>query len=465
MAQAPKKTAGLNFDPTIIGSTGLKQSGGIVTEEFLKELQGTKGSAVYKEMSSNDAIVGAMLFSVSMLLRNAEWTVTAADDSQPAEDAKTFVEEVLDDMTTPMTDVMDEVCSMFTYGYAPLEIIWRRREDGQIGLKKVQLRAQTSVSRWEIDDDTGKILGLWQQPLLGPLVFIPIEKLLLFRTTVERNNPEGKSLLRTAYRSWRNKKRIEEIEGVGIERDLAGLPIARIPGKFFSADASPDEKAVFQGWTKLVGNVRQDKQQGILIPSDKDSSGNPLYDFQLMNSGGSRQVNTTEVINRYDRAMATSILADFIFLGQSSVGSFALSSDKTALFATAVGGFMKSVASVFNRHLMPRLWELNAYNPDLMPTLQPGDIETQNLTELAQFVSSLAGSGMMLFPDRELENHLRTAAGFPAAPEDGEDFMTPEIQDQVLAERYGVMPSDPRYQPKAPPPELDGKKDEKKDDD
>jgi hypothetical protein len=65
-------------------------------------------------------------------------------------------------------------------------------------------------------------------------VFIPIEKMLLFRTTVQRNNPEGRSMLRTAYRPWRNKKRIEEIEGVGIERDLAGLPMARIPGKFFS---------------------------------------------------------------------------------------------------------------------------------------------------------------------------------------------------------------------------------------
>lgn len=415
------------MDPSIIGTTGLRHSGGVVAEEFLRELQGTKGATAFREMALNDAIVGAMVFSVSMLIRNAKWTVQAADDSVPSQDAKVFVEECLKEMTTPLADVIDEICSMFTYGFAPLEIVWSRREDGTIGLKKLQLRAQTSVVRWEIDDHTGKILGLWQQPAAGPQVFIPIEKMLLFRTTVERNNPEGRSLLRSAYRSWRNKKRIEEIEGVGIERELAGLPVARIPGRFFSQDAAPEDKAVFAGWTKMVTNVRLDKQQGLVIPSDRDSSGNYLYDFALLSGGGSKQVDTSKVIERYDRAMATSILADFIFLGQSSVGSFALSSDKTALFATAVGGFQNSIASVFNRHLLPRLWELNAFDPALMPEMKPGDVETQNLGELAQYVSALAGAGMMLFPDRELENHLRSVGGLPEAPEQGIDMPTPDM--------------------------------------
>ena len=57
-------------------------------------------------------------------------------------------------------------------------------------------------------------------------VVIPMEKCLLFRTQTHKNNPEGRSILRNAYRSWYFKKRIEEIEGVGIERDLAGNSIS-----------------------------------------------------------------------------------------------------------------------------------------------------------------------------------------------------------------------------------------------
>jgi hypothetical protein len=36
-------------------------------------------------------------------------------------------------------------------------------------------------------------------------------------------------MLRTAYRPWFMKKRLEEFESIGIERDLAGLPIMWLP--------------------------------------------------------------------------------------------------------------------------------------------------------------------------------------------------------------------------------------------
>jgi hypothetical protein len=416
----------LKFDANAIGSTGLRAYGGLVDEEFLKELRGPKGAAVYREMADNDATVGAVVFAISMLLRQADWTFTAADETAEAADAKTFAEETLfDGMGKTFADVIDEICSMFVFGHAPLEIIWKKNEDGTIGIRDLALRAQPTISRWQIDMGDGTINGLWQQPLTGPLVFIPIEKLLLFRTTVQRNNPEGRSALRTAYRAWRNKKRVEEIEGVGLERDLAGLPLARIPGKFFDRDAPDEDKRVLRSYEALVRHIRMDKKQGIVLPSDTDSNGKFLYDLSLLASGGSRAIDTSKIVDRYDRQIATSVLADFIFLGQNSVGSFALSSDKTALFATAVGAFLNGIAGVFNRHLMPRLWKLNNFDPEMMPTLKPGDVETQDLAELGSFITSMAGAGMPLFPDRELENHVRTAAGLPEAPDEGIDMPTP----------------------------------------
>jgi hypothetical protein len=343
-------------------------------------------------------------------------------------------------MTTPLSSVMAEICSMFVYGFAPMEIVWKKRngpeqtdgenrskyDDGKIGLRAISLRAQPTIVRWLIDPTDGTINGLVQQPIAGPMVAIPIEKLLLFRTTEERNNPEGRSILRNAYRSWVFKKRIEEIEGVGIERDLAGLPVAYIPSEYFDISADANQKAVLKNWQRMVTQVRRDQQEGILIPSDRDASGNLLFDFKLMSTGGTRSFDTSKVIDRYKRDIATSVLADFIFLGQQAVGSFALSSDKTALFATAVGAFLKSIADVFNRHLMPRLWSLNGLDMALMPTVVPGDLEKANLGELGQFLQSLTASGAPLFPDRELENHLRSLAGLPPAPEDGADM--PEDQ-------------------------------------
>lgn len=425
----------VKFDPSVIGSTGLRQTGGYVYEEFLKELRGERGARTYREMADNDSIVGAVLFAITMLIRQCKWTVQAVDDSAEAELAQKFVEEVMDDMAKPWSSVVGEACSMFVYGYAPMEIIWKRRggrdtkdkarysafDDNRIGLRSIALRAQTSLVRWEIDQEDGTVNGVVQQPPGSQQVFIPAEKLLLFTTTDERSNPEGRSILRSAYRAWYFKKRIEEIEGIGIERDLAGLPVGYLPSEFFSASADAEQKQVLAAWQNLVTKIKRDQHEGILLPSDRDQSGNLLFDFKLLSTGGTRTFDTSKIIDRWDRRIATSVLADFIFLGQQAVGSFALSSDKTALFATAIGAFTSAMADVFNRQLMPRLWVLNGLDPEMMPTLVPADLEKPNLQELGAFLQSLTASGAPMFPDRDLENHLRTLAGLPPAPEESAD--------------------------------------------
>jgi hypothetical protein len=335
--------------------------------------------------------------------------------------------------------------------------------DGKIAPRAISLRGQHTVVRWDIDRKTGRLLGLWQQPWEGPMVYIPIEKMLLFRTTEERGNPEGRSVLRNAYRPWHYKTRIENIEAIGVERDLAGLPVAKLPGNFFSADATPREKGVLASWQALVTSIRRDQREGLVMPSDRDGNGNALFELELLNSGGSRTFDTTKIIDRYDRSIATSVLADFIFLGQQAVGSFALSSDKTALFATAIGGFLKGVANVFNAQLVPAIWDLNGLDRAVMPTMQPGDLEHANLGELADFIQKLSAAGVTLFPDRELENALRTMAGLPPAPEDGlaaDPAQEAEIRLNGQKAKAGVLPGMDGEDPNADPTEAPGANDE-----
>jgi hypothetical protein len=443
---------GIKFDPNVIGDTGLKQTGGYVYEEFLRELRGERGAKAFREMADNDPTIGAVLFAITSLLRQCEWRVQAVDETPDGEAGKSFVEEVINDMTAPFSSVIGEACTMFTYGYAPMEIIWKRRggmqtndptrqsayNDNRIGLRAISLRSQTSLVRWEIDEEDGRTLGMVQQPQNGGMVTIPAEKMLFFRTTDERNNPEGRSILRNAYRAWYFKKRIEEIEGIGIERDLAGLPVGFIPGEYFDVSADASQKQTLAGWKRLVTRIRRDQQEGIIIPSDRDKNGNPLFDLKLLSTGGSRQFDTSKVIDRWDRRIATSVLADFIFLGQQAVGSFALSSDKTALFATALGSYTKAIADVLNRQLLPRLWFLNGFDFRFMPSIVPGDLEKPNIGELGAYVQSLTAAGAPLFPDRDLENHLRSVAGLPLAAEEDSGIDTTDGMPMPSDEEEGM---------------------------
>lgn len=423
-----------------LGDSGLKAYGGFINEEFLRELSGDRGRRVYREMGENDATIGAILEVFNSMI-GAAWggySFTAADDSEEAEAAKTFAEEAFQDMDTPLSDVIAEACTMFQFGFAPMEITYKERNgwkaaekklrsrysDGKIGLAAIALRAQNTLSRWHYSAE-GELQGFWQQSTWKNSVFIPIDKVALFRTTANKNNPEARSVLRRAYRAWYFKSKMEEIEAIGVERDLAGYPVMRIPSKFMAPDADPADRAFYDTCKRLVSQMRRESREGAVIPSDMyvsdagGASAQPMMSLSLLNSGGARTFDTSAIIGRYDRAMAMSVLMDFMFLGQGSTGSWALSDDKTSLSANALGSYVKRMEDVFNKQVIEPLFDFNGFDPALTPKIKAGDLEKANIAELAGAISSLSAAGMPLFPDRDVENVLRKTLGLPLAPEEG----------------------------------------------
>lgn len=415
-----------------LGSTGLERYGGHIDEEFLPQLKGERGIRTYKEMRDNDPVVGAVLFAIDMLIRGVPWHVEPAGEKVEDLDAAEFLESCLQDMSSTWEETISEIMSFLVFGWSYHEIVYKQRQgdnrdpskrsrynDGRIGWRKIPIRSQDSLWEWKFDE-TGGIRGMVQQP--PPhyrQVFIPIEKALLFRTSNQKGNPEGRSVLRNAYRPWYFKKHIEEIEGIGIERDLAGLPIAWVPPELLSRSAAPEDRALLAEIKKIIRNVRRDEQEGVIFPLMYDSETNQkLYDFNLLSSGGTRQFDTDKIIQRYDQRIAMTVLADFILLGHEKVGSFSLASSKTDLFATALGAWLDGIAAVFNRNAIPRLFQINGMQLENLPQLVHGDIETPDLTEIGDYITKLAGTGMELFPDPILEEKLRSFAKLPPKPEE-----------------------------------------------
>jgi phage gp29-like protein len=245
----------------------------------------------------------------------------------------------------------------------------------------------------------------------------------LFRTSAQKNNPEGRSLLRNAYRSWYFKKRIEEIEAIGIERDLAGLPVAYVPPEYLSSAASPEQQQVLMAVQNIVSNIKRNEQEGVVFPVIYDDSGHRMFELTLLSSGGSRQFDTDTVITRYDQRIAMTILSDFILLGHERVGSFSLGSSKIDLWTMAVDAVAKSIAEVVNQHAIPRLLRLNGMDDTNPPKLVYGEVSHVDLKELAEYVSKMTAAGI-LNPDDRLEEFLREVAGLPA-PEDNPQQQRP----------------------------------------
>lgn len=424
---------------TELGSAGFSRFGGYVSEEWFPELQGTKAVKVYKEMRDNDPIVGAVLFAIKMLCRQASWTVEAAGNSSEDREAARFLASCLDDMEIPWQGTLSDVLEMLTFGWSFHEIVYKRRmgpssdptknskyNDGRIGWRKLPIRAQETLQDW-VFAENGDVLAMRQLPPPDyRLREIPMTKGLLFRTENARGNPEGRSILRNAYKSWYFKKNIEIIEGIGIERDLAGLPVVWVPPNVTNPQTD-EERQAYEAFKRMVTNIRRDQQEGMVMPLAYNQAGHKLYDLSLLSTGGRRQFDTSAIVQRYDTRITQSVMADFIMLGTEKVGSFALSSNKTHLFAVAIGTFLDVISDEINTKAIPQLFALNGFPADRLPKLKHGDIEDVDLEQLGQFIQRLTGSGMPLFPNPKLEKHLLEAAHLPSdGVHGGRRVMSPE---------------------------------------
>ena len=275
------------------------------------------------------------------------------------------------------------------------------------------------------------------------LITIPIEKAMIFRTKSRKGNPEGRSILRNAYRSWYFKRRIQEYEGIGIERDLAGLPVFTAPENVPVWDDDPDMIALRSSMEDMVRKIRIDEVAGIVKPFG--------FEFELLSSGGNKQFDTNAIIQRYDTGIAMTVLADFIFLGHQQVGSFALSSDKTELFAMAIGAYLDIICETFNSQGIPPLIDINGSHFEGItdyPKLTHGDIETVDIQKLAAYIKDMAGVGILI-PDDTLEDYVREAANLPERTVDARE----------------IDPKRQKQQNQYEPPEEDGENTEESEED
>lgn len=407
---------------------GIHGRNSLFLEEFLPELQGVRGVQTYTEMIDNDATVGGVWFAIENLMRKCDFTIEPGGDTAKDKEAADFIESCMEDMEKTWADTLSEILSFLPYGWSYHEIVYKRRcgktgdpktnskySDNLIGWRKLPIRAQDTLFGWEYAPDSDDLTGMTQVPAPEfKQVTIPLNRALHFRTRSRKDNPEGRSIFRTAYRAWYFKKRLEEIEGYGMERDLAGFPLLYAPSGLDIWDVTDEEAQAKLAWAEsMVSSIRRDALEGLVLPGGYEEGTG--WKLELLASSGKRQFDTNAIIDRYDKRIATSVLADFVMLGQQQVGSFALADSKTKIFALAVGAYLDVICEVFNNQGIPRLIDANDPHFKGMtdyPRMVHGDIEEQDLNVFATYIKEMIGAGV-LTPDEELEKEIRRIGHLP----------------------------------------------------
>jgi hypothetical protein len=406
-------------------------NGQIRADEFLPELRGKKAIRKYREMRDNDSTIGAVMYATEQVLRDVDLKVMPANDSAEAKEEAEFVKSVLDDMDHTLDDHIAESLSNLSYGFAWFEVIYKRRigptersdkkrskyTDGRMGVRKIAIRAPWTISRFDVDQQTGDVKGIYQDGSgYNNSNYIPTRKSLYYRTTTINGDPAGRSILRNAYTSYEYVNNLQSIEAIAVERELAGIPVARIPAEYLSGDATAAQSGFVNNLQSILRDVKFNEQGYIILPSDTypDKDGAPtnqkLVDVELMSSSGSRNIDIDPIVRRYQHDIARSVLSEFLMLGGGNTGSYALSKSKTDLFLRALESYIQAIVDVLNKQLVERLWELNGLNYDMMPTIVAGDVAPHDLREIAAFLRNLNGADINVSDHPEVIQDLMDIA-------------------------------------------------------
>lgn len=402
-------------------------------DEFLRDLKGKRAIRAFREMRDNDSTIGAVMYATEQVLRDNKYKIEASPEDTDGR-YKDFVESVLEDMEHCLDDHISEALSSLTYGFALFEVVYKRRKgsdsealkhyskynDNLVGIRKLAPRAQWTIERFDIDPKTGEILGVFQEiNWRGKKNYMPMSKLMHYKTTTTNADPSGRSILRNAYTSYKYLTGLQEVEAIAIERELHGIPVGRMPVEYFGDDATDSQKAVKADFEKILRDVKFNEQGYILIPSEpyRDADGKPtdmpLVDVQLISSQGSRNIDIDPVIKRYQNDIARSVMAEFLMLGGGSHGSYALSKSKTDLFLRALESYIAAIFDVINKQLLIPLFKLNGFDLKYCPKIIAGDVAPHDLRELGSFLRNLNGASINLSNQTQIIDALLENADLP----------------------------------------------------
>ena len=419
---------------TEIGYSGANtRFGQIRADEFQNELKGKQGIRKYREMRDNDATIGAVMYATEQILRDVPRIVEPADKkNEKAVEMAKWLETVFDDMEHSLDDHISEALSSLTFGFAVFEPVYKIRggpkfvdpkrkskhSDGHYGIRKLASRAQWTIDSFKVDEKTGEILGVNQERSALTSNFIPKNKLVHYRTTTTNNDPSGRSILRNAFKSYVYLNTMQVTEGIAVERELNGIPIIRIPSDYLADDATEDQVAIRKMAERIGRDLKFNEQGSIVLPSDvwvveDKATTHRLVDVELIASNGNRNIAIDPIIRRYQHDIARSVMAEFLMLGSSTTGSYALSKSKTDIFLRSVESYINIIYDVLNEQVVKPLWEINGFDVELMPTLKAGDVAPHDLDALGSYLRNLNGADINLTEQVDIIDALLANAELP----------------------------------------------------
>jgi len=372
-----------------------------VTSELDSCLQGQKGSKAFKRMSRDDSMVGGLLKAYQNPIQSANWSIEEIPDATPKEQEIVdvlnqwfFKRNNFNELLGQILEMLPIGFSLFEKYYVPVDF-----EQGRYMMPILAERVQTSIRKIDYQDFTVE-----QQATDGNYVYIPFQDLVFFTFRQQGNDKRGLSLLRQAYYDYLDKKELKQASKKGIIRSMIGLAVGKTP-----ENVRIDSKD-YQAFEDMVMDIGKRNYDGLsdsaIMPSN--------YNIEILNSTGFDLKKMQEYLSYLDSTMATSVLTQFLTLGQNgNGGAYSLGRDQSDMLLDGLQFIIDYIEKTFNQTVIYQTVKMNWADVDPYKfKLVGNNLNKKNSKEFADTLAVLINSGLVkVEPEDEMK--IRKMYGLP----------------------------------------------------
>lgn len=392
-----------------VGSSGTETYAGYYAEEYLTSLRGVARAKEFDKMRRSDSNAKMCLSAFKNPIKSSTCEIQPGADEDIYKKHAEFVEHILfNDLDTSWKKILNEALTQIDFGHAVFEItnknvIGHKKFGNYTGIKDLQFISQKTIERWNLNPRTGKLLSISQYAYgdLQRLVNIDSKFLLVFTVDMEGSNYEGISLLRPCYGNYFRKNNYLKHNAIGVEKFAVPTPIMTVPN---NSQKDQYDKAI----AVLESYINHHKNYLIKPEGFELELNNNTYDPD--------KVETS--IDREDARMTKAFLANFLELGMSSTGSYALSNDLSDFFLNGIQYVADEIADKFNKEVIPKLIKMNFGEQEEYPKMKFSGISDKAGKELAEILDKLI-QNKVIIPDDDMEKSMRKRLNLTQKSDEG----------------------------------------------
>ncbi len=399
-----------------IGSMGLEANFGFINEAYNSELYWPTCYPLYNRMRRSDPEISIVRVLFGALASQIKLAWEPPEEASDADlEVAAFGMECLTDIEGGVEAWLRAAVAYTPFmGWSWWEVIpgirssswtppdndpWRSRyDDNRIGVRRLAWRDHSSLEKWQLDDYTGRLFGMWQHDFPNQHVLIPLDKSIHLKFG-DDVNPEGLASLEAVWRLERIKYGLEVVQGIGFEHASGYLEVTSTKDKLSGTDKANIKKAA---------RAVMSAQEGNYVAWPKGFSG----DVKDIDFGAATAI--LEAIQYYGVLKLQVFIMQWIALSATTgVGSFAAKSEDATMFLLYFNSMIQGFAAQLGKQLTPWIFERNKKSlpkVDEWPELKPTPVDKElSLEELGSWVDTLLKYGFNI--DEEDEIWIRRKAG------------------------------------------------------